>query len=106
MDKFAFIEDKHAIGEQSLLSNEALKGENKANVLTFGIIFIIIAVACITCCYLNYTFPALLSKYIFFMSLGAFFIDMLAFRMLTILLMAAIKYLLSKKRGYKQVQYK
>ena len=99
-DKFAFIEDKHAIGERELLSNEALKGENKANVLTFGIIFIIIAVACITCCYLNYTFPALLSKYIFFMSIGAFFVDMFGFRMLTILLMSAVKYLSSKKKGY------
>ena len=93
------------LGKQHLLHNEAFKGENKSNVLTFGIIFVIIAIACITCCYLNYTFPALLSKFIFFMFVGAFFMDMLIFRMLIVLLLAAVKYFIAKKKGYEKVQY-
>lgn len=55
-DKYIFVEDKHAMGDMDLLENEAFKGENKSNVLTFGALFTIIAVASAVCCYLNYTF--------------------------------------------------
>jgi hypothetical protein len=55
-DKYIFVEDKHAMGDMDLLENEALKGENKSNLTTFVVLFVIIAIASAFCCYLNYTF--------------------------------------------------
>ena len=60
-EKYIFIEDKHAIGDTELLENEANKGENRSNVTSFIILFVIIAVASAVCCYLNYTFSKTLA---------------------------------------------
>lgn len=60
-DKYVFVEDKHAIGDVELLENEAVKGENRSNVTTFVVLFIVISVSSAICCYLNYTFAAILS---------------------------------------------
>jgi len=55
-EKYVFVEDKHAIGDMDLLYNEAEKGENKSNLYTFVVMFMIIALSAMFCCYLNYTF--------------------------------------------------
>ena len=60
-DKYIFVEDKHAMGDLDLLENEAFKGENKSNVVTFSVLFVIIAIASAVCCYLNYTFQTTLA---------------------------------------------
>lgn len=53
-DKFAFIEDIHAMGDVELLESEATKWNNKSNVITMIVLFLIVGVAAIVCCYLNY----------------------------------------------------
>ena len=53
-DKYLLIEDKHHIGDIDLLHNEATKGENSSNIITFMTIFGIICVGAVFCCYLNY----------------------------------------------------
>ena len=83
-----------------LLNNEALKGENKYNVVAFVATFIILAVAAIVCCYLNYTFSSTLSKYIFIMFSIAFAVDTLIFRNLFIALLSTISYFTAKAKGY------
>lgn len=52
--KYIFIEDKHHIGDLDLLHNEAGKGENSSNMLTFTVMFAIIGLGSVFCCYLNY----------------------------------------------------
>lgn len=92
-DKYIFIEDKHAIGDLDLLNNEATKGENHSSTLTFMVMFSIILVSVAICCYLNYNFPPLLSKNVFYMFAGAIVGDILGFRIFFLLMMSIIKYL-------------
>jgi hypothetical protein len=99
------MEDNHAIGDMDLLNNEALKGENRSNVLTFIITFAILGVSAIICCYLNYTFSATLSKYIFIMFAIAFAVDTLVFRNLWIALLTLIKFITASAKGYKAIEY-
>lgn len=89
-----------------MLNNEALKGENKSNIVTFMITFVVIAAAAMVCCYLNYTFSTILSRYIFIMFGAAFLIDILVFRNLLIFMFSAITYLIAKARGYTTIPYK
>jgi hypothetical protein len=49
------------MGDLDLLENEALKGENKSSVITFSVLFVIIACASGVCCYLNYSFSSTLA---------------------------------------------
>jgi hypothetical protein len=74
-DKYLFIEDKHHIGDVDMLQNEATKGENNSNVLTFTVMFAIMCLSAVFCCYLNYNFPATLSRNVFYMFLITFFAD-------------------------------
>jgi hypothetical protein len=78
--KYIFIEDTAAIGDVELLENEASKGENKSNITTFVVLFLIISLASIICCYLNYNFSKALAQYVFFMFIGGFFGDLIATR--------------------------
>ena len=71
-EKYVYIEDKHHIGDLDLLHNEANKGENHSNVITFTVMFMIMCVATVFCCYLNYSFPFTLSKNVFIMSAIAY----------------------------------
>ena len=66
----------------------------------------IIAVASAVCCYLNYTFSKTLAEAVFYMFIGSFFGDLLAFRPLILLFMTAIKMCKSKAQGYTKIDYK
>ena len=105
-DKYIFIEDKHAIGDLDLLENEALKGENQSNVITFAVLFVIIAIASGICCYLNYTFSTALAKYVFYMFIASFFGDIIISRPLALMILALFKYCKAKKKGYTKIEYK
>jgi c-di-AMP phosphodiesterase-like protein len=89
-----------------LLENEAFKGENKSNLTTFVVLFVIIAIAAAFCCYLNYTFQTLLAQAVFIMFICSFFGDIIVSRPILILLIALFKYCKFKRRGYEKVQYK
>ncbi len=102
--KYVFIEDKHHIGDLDLLNNEAGKGENKSNIVTFTIMFAIIGVSTVFCCYLNYNFPALLSKNVFIMFLIAFVADLLVLRVFILFIYALLKCCLSTMSGYKKLK--
>ena len=73
--------------------------------MTLSIIFLVLAGSAIVCCYLNYTFSKELSIKVFYMFAGALAIDLFVFRNLIILLMALIRFIRSKIRGYKYIQY-
>lgn len=105
-DKYIFVEDRHAMGDMDLLENEALKGENKSNVMTFGILFAIIAIASGVCCYLNYTFSSALAQYVFIMFIISFFGDLIISRPIILMLIAAAKFCKAKSNGYKKIVYK
>jgi hypothetical protein len=105
-EKYIFVEDKHAIGDEELLVNEAFKGENKSNITTFVSLFIIIASASAVCCYLNYSFPKILATYVFYMFVGSFLGDLLVTRVLMLMLLALIKVCRGKAQGYKPIPYK
>ena len=100
------VEDKHAIGDQDLLDNEASKGENNSNITAFVILFVIISAASVVCCYLNYLFPAPLALVVFYIFLGAMACDLLCFRILLVFGISALQYLRSKRRGYGRVEYR
>lgn len=104
--KILFIEDKHHIGDLDLLNNEAGKGENKSNVLTFTVMFAIICISTVVCCYLNYTFSATLSKNVFYMFLIAFVADLLGFRVVLLFLYSLFKFLIYCCIGYKRLKSK
>ena len=89
-----------------LLYNEAEKGENKSNLYTFIIMFIIIALSAMFCCYLNYTFQAALAEAVFYMFIGSFFGDIIIVRPAILMLFALLKYCKAKKEGYKKMNYK
>lgn len=104
--KYVFVEDRHAIGDMDLLYNEAEKGENKSNLYTFIVLFMIISLSACFCCYLNYTFAETLSRAVFYMFVGAFVGDILITRPLILMLIAMLKYLEALKKGYRKLQYK
>ena len=104
--KYVFVEDKHAIGDMDLLYNEAEKGENKSNLYTFIALFMIISLSACFCCYLNYTFADTLSRAVFYMFVSAFVGDILVTRPLLLMLLALLKYLDAKKKGYRKLEYK
>lgn len=104
-DKYIFVEDQHALGDVDMLGNEAEKGENTSNLLTYGALFLIIAVAAGICCYFNYTFPATLAKAVFWMFLGSFLGDIVVTRPLLLMLLACLKFSRARKQGYDQVEY-
>lgn len=86
-----------------MLDNEATKGENKSNVLTFTIMFAILCVSTVFCCYLNYHFSAILSKKAFYMFLIAFGADTLVLRPILLFLYSLLKTCFSKLKGYKSL---
>jgi hypothetical protein len=104
--KYVFIEDKHNIGDEEMLNNEGTKGENQTNVMTFMVMFLLIACSAAVCCYLNYQFDTLLAKYVFYMFVGAFLGDILVFRMVLVLLATVFTYFKGKKSGYTKVEYR
>lgn len=105
-EKYIFIEDRHAIGDMDLLNNEAMKGENKSNITTFVVLFLVIACASAICCYLNYQFPKLLAQYVFYMFIGAWVGDIIVTRVFILAIMALFKMCKGKIGGYKKIQYK
>jgi hypothetical protein len=84
-----------------LLYNEAEKGENKSNLYTFIVLFIIIALAAMFCCYLNYTFHSKLAEAVFYMFIGSFFGDILVMRPALLMLIALFKFCDAKRKGYR-----
>ena len=88
-----------------LLDNEGVKNENHGTVVTFIVLFMIIAVACIFSCYLNYTFSSTLARDVFYMFIGSFLADLLVFRVIIALLLSLIAYCKAKKDGYIQEEY-
>lgn len=105
-EKYIFIEDRHAIGDMDLLNNEAMKGENKSNISTFVVLFLVIACASAICCYLNYQFPSLLAQYVFYMFIGAWVGDIIVTRVIILAIMSLFKLCKGKIKGYKKIQYK
>jgi hypothetical protein len=89
-----------------LLENEALKGENSSNVMTFSVLFIIVACASGVCCYLNYSFPATLAQYVFYMFVGSFVGDVIVSRPIILMIFALIRYCRAYSKGYRKVEYK
>lgn len=65
----------------------------------------VLAGSAIICCYLNYKFSTSLSIKVFYMFAGAFFADMLIFRMLIIFIMALLKMCMGCCKGYKKIKY-
>lgn len=104
--KYIYVEDKYALGDLDLLENEALKGENQSNVMTFTVLFIIIACASGVCCYLNYSFTSLLAQYVFYMFVGGFLGDIIAARPIILMIYALFRFCKAFKRGYRKVEYK
>ena len=104
-EKYIYLYDRHAIGDRDFLQNEALKAENKSNIVTLLIMFIVFSCSAIACCYLNYKFDKTLSRNVFFIFVGALILDMILFRMLAILLMALIRFLIYMCKGYKKLEY-
>jgi hypothetical protein len=104
--KILFIEDKHHIGDLDLLNNEANKGENSSNVITFTVMFLVICISAVVCCYLNYTFTSILSKNVFYMFLIAFVGDLLGFRVVLLFLYSLFKFLIYCCMGYKRLKPK
>jgi len=102
-EKYIFIEDRHAIGDMDLLNNEALKGENKSNISTFVVLFLVIACASAICCYLNYQFPTLLAQYVFYMFVGAWVGDIIITRVIILAIKSLFKLCRGKLRGYKKI---
>jgi heme/copper-type cytochrome/quinol oxidase subunit 4 len=102
--KFLYIEDKHHIGDLDLLHNEAEKGENKSNVITFTVMFAIMCIATVFCCYLNYNFPSKLSKDVFIVFAIAFISDQLITRTLLLFLYSLIKTIVCCAKGYKRLE--
>lgn len=94
------------MGDLDLLENEALKGENSSNVITFCVLFVIIAVASGVCCYLNYTFQTALAQYVFYMFIASFIGDILVSRPIILMIAALFSYCKAAKKGYKKVEYK
>jgi hypothetical protein len=89
-----------------LLYNEAEKGENKSNLITFVVLFIIIALSAVICCYLNYTFTELLAEYVFYMFVGSLFGDILVCRPALLMLFALLRFFNAKRLGYKKEDFK
>lgn len=95
-EKYLFVEDQHAMGDLDMLESEAAKKENLTNVVTFVASFTLIALITIMCCYFNYKFsPAVASK-VFYLYAAAWVLDFCVFRILVILIMAAVRYCKSK----------
>ena len=94
------------MGDLDLLENEAFKGENKSNVVTFSVLFVIIAIASAVCCYLNYTFQTTLAQAVFYMFIISFFGDIIVSRPIILLVIALFKYCKAKKQGYTKVPFK
>jgi len=65
--------------------------------------FIILSVAVVFCCYLNYTFKPSLSQKVFYMFLIAFASDQLILRTIYLLLYSLLKTCISRARGYKKL---
>jgi hypothetical protein len=74
--------------------------------MTFMVMFLIVAVSAAVCCYLNYQFDETLAKYVFYMFAGAFFGDLLVFRVLIVLIASIITYQRGKNKGYTKVEYR
>lgn len=104
--KYIYIEDQHAIGDQDLLLNEAVKGENKSYICTVVVMFLVLAGSAIICCYLNYKFTKILAIKVFYMFAGAFFGDMLICRMLIIFFLAMLRLCVGCFKGYRKIPYK
>ena len=102
--KYLFIEDKHHIGDQDLLDNEATKGENKSNMITFTVMFIIIAAGSVFCCYLNYYLDPVLSENVFFMFLVSFAGDIFGIRIVLLFLLSILKICCNCCQGYKRLK--
>jgi hypothetical protein len=94
------------MGDMDLLENEAIKGENKSNITTFGVLFVIIAVASAVCCYLNYTFASTLAQAVFYMFICSFFADIIVFRPLFLILLSLFRFCRGKRQGYTPVAHK
>jgi hypothetical protein len=88
------------------LNNEAGKGENTSNVITFTVMFGIICISTVVCCYLNYTFSATLSKNVFYMFLIAFVGDLILVRVVLLFLYSLLKTLVYCCMGYKRLKPK
>lgn len=101
-----YVEDKHAMGDMDLLYNEADKGDNKSNLITFVVMFIIIALSAMICCYLNYSFSSLLAEYVFYMFIGSLLGDVLVCRPALLMLFALLRFISAKRMGYKKEEYK
>ena len=104
--KYIYVEDKHAIGDLDLLENEAMKGENQSNIMTFTVLFIIISCASGVCCYLNYSFSSTLALYVFFMFVGGFLGDIIIARPIMLMIYALFRFCNAFKNGYRKVDYK
>ena len=66
--------------------------------------FILICVASVFCCYLNYTFDATVSRNVFYIFLIAFGADLLLVRIYLIFMYSLIRTLLFSCKGYKQIK--
>jgi hypothetical protein len=88
-----------------MLNNEASKGENKSNITTFIVLFIVVSLSAMFCAYLNYTFSAELTKRVFMMFAGGFFGDLLVTRPLFLFILALGRYFTACCQGYRKVQY-
>lgn len=70
------------------------------------VMFLIVACSAAVCCYLNYQFDKLLAKYVFYMFVGAFFGDILVFRVLLVLIASSLTYCKGKRNGFTKIDYR
>mmetsp|Transcript_7311 Transcript_7311/g.6504 ORF Transcript_7311/g.6504 Transcript_7311/m.6504 type:complete len:169 (+) Transcript_7311:1173-1679(+) len=72
--------------------------------ITFTVMFIIIAAGSVFCCYLNYYLDPLLSENVFFMFLVSFAGDIFAIRIILLFLLSILKICCNCCQGYKRLK--
>lgn len=70
------------------------------------VLFLIVAISSMVCCYLNYNFSAVLAEKVFYMFIGGFFGDLIVTRPIFLFIMSLLKYCGGRARGYRKVEYK